>query len=47
VWTRARTSDEVTSGFEQLGEALAQAREAYQHTQEYDEALFGEDFTVE
>jgi SNF2 family DNA or RNA helicase len=47
VWTRARTPDEVTSGFEQLGEALAQAREAYQHTQEYDEALFGEDFTVE
>jgi SNF2 family DNA or RNA helicase len=47
VWTRARTPDEVTNGFEQLGEALVQAREAYQHTQEYDEALFGEDFTVE
>ena len=47
VWTRARTPDEVTSGFEQLGEALMQAREAYQHTQEYDEALFGEDFTAE
>jgi len=47
VWTRARTPDEVTSGFEQLGEALVQAREAYQHTQEYDEALFGEDFTTE
>jgi SNF2 family DNA or RNA helicase len=47
VWTRARTPDEVTSGFEQLGEALVQAREVYQHTQEYDEALFGEDFTAE
>jgi SNF2 family DNA or RNA helicase len=47
VWTRARTPDEVASGFEQLGEALVQAREAYQHTQEYDEALFGEDFTTE
>jgi len=47
VWTRARTSDEMASGFEQLGEALVQAREAYQHTQEYDEALFGEDFTTE
>jgi len=47
VWTRARTPDEAASGFEQLGEALVQAREAYQHTQEYDEALFGEDFTTE
>ena len=47
VWTRARTPDEVASGFEQLGEALVQAREAYRRTQEYDEALFGEDFTAE
>jgi SNF2 family DNA or RNA helicase len=47
VWTRARTPDEMASGFDQLGEALVQAREAYQHTQEYDEALFGEDFTAE
>ncbi len=47
VWTRAHTPEEATSGFEQLGETLVQAREAYQHTQEYDEALFGEDFAVE
>jgi hypothetical protein len=37
----------VATGFEQLGDALAQARETYQHTREYDEALFGEDFTAE
>jgi len=47
VWARARTPDEAASGFEQLGEALVQARQAYRHTQEYDEALFGEDFTAE
>jgi SNF2 family DNA or RNA helicase len=47
VWTRARTSEEAASEFEQLGDALAQAREVYQHTREYDEALFGEDFTAE
>lgn len=47
VWARARTPDEVASGFEQLGEALVQARRAYQLTQEYDEALFGEDFAAE
>jgi SNF2 family DNA or RNA helicase len=47
VWTRARTPDEVASGFEQLGEALMQARDAYRRTQEYDEALFGDDFTAE
>ena len=37
----------VAAGFEQLGGALVQAREDYQHTREYDEALFGEDFTAE
>jgi len=47
VWTQARTPDEMASGFEELGEALVQARETYQRTQEYDEALFGEDFTTE
>jgi SNF2 family DNA or RNA helicase len=47
VWTQARTPEEVATGFEQLGDALAQAREIYQHTREYDEALFGEDFTAE
>lgn len=47
VWTQARTPDEAVAGFEQLGDALAQAREVYQRTREYDEALFGEDFTAE
>ena len=47
IWTQARTPDEVAAGFERLGDALAQAREAYQHTLEYDEALFGEDFVAE
>jgi len=47
IWTRARTPGEEATGFEQLGSLLAQAREAYQRTQEYDEALFGEDFTAE
>ena len=47
VWTRARTPGEATAGFEQLGDALAQARQAYQRTREYDEALFGEDFAAE
>jgi SNF2 family DNA or RNA helicase len=47
VWTQARTPQEVAAGFEQLGGALVQAREDYQHTREYDEVLFGEDFTAE
>ena len=47
IWTQARTPDEAAAGFEQLGDALAQAREAYQHTLEYDEALFGEDFAAQ
>jgi len=47
IWTQARTPEEAAVGFEQLGDALTQAREAYQRTREYDEALFGEDFAAE
>jgi hypothetical protein len=47
VWTQARTPQEEAAGFERLGGMLIQAREAYQRTHEYDEALFGEDFTAE
>jgi SNF2 family DNA or RNA helicase len=47
LWTQARDTDEADATFEQLGDALVQAREAYRSTQEYDEALFGEDFTAE
>ena len=44
IWAHARTEEEVTTGFQQLGDALVQARQAYQRTRDYDEALFGEDF---
>lgn len=47
IWARARTGEDAAAGFERLGEALTQARRAYQCTREYDEALFGEDFTAE
>jgi SNF2 family DNA or RNA helicase len=47
IWTQGRMPADVAAGFEQLGDTLAQAREAYQQTREYDEALFGEDFTAE
>jgi SNF2 family DNA or RNA helicase len=47
LWTQAHSTDEASAAFEQLGDALARAREGYQHTREYDEALFGEDFTPE
>jgi SNF2 family DNA or RNA helicase len=46
TWAQAWTPEEVAAGFERLGEALAQAREAYQRTREYDEALFGEDLSA-
>jgi len=47
IWTQARTTEEAMSGFERLGDDLARARQAYQRTHEYDEALFGEDFAAE
>jgi len=47
IWVNAQTSEELETGFDQLGETLIQARQAHQKSQEYDEALFGEDFTAE
>jgi SNF2 family DNA or RNA helicase len=47
VWTGAESPDEVAAGFDRLGEKLAQARQSYQRTRQYDEALFGEDFAAE
>jgi hypothetical protein len=37
----------VATGFEHLGNTLVEARQAYRRAQEYDEALFGEDFVAE
>ncbi len=47
IWLQARSTAEVLTGFNQLGEAMVRARAAYQQTHEYDEALFGEDFSAE
>ena len=47
IWMSARTDEELHAGFNQLGETLIQARQAHQKSQDYDEALFGEDFSAE
>ncbi len=47
VWARARTREELAAGMEELGDALVRARQAYQETKNYDEALFGQDFGAE
>ncbi len=47
VWTRARSEAELEQGMAQLGETLARSRSAYERTQEYDDALFGEDFAAD
>ena len=47
VWVHAQSSAELQSGFEHLGDTLAAARQAHLKTQEYDDALFGEDFAAE
>jgi SNF2 family DNA or RNA helicase len=46
TWAQAQTPEEAAAGFAHLGEVLAQAREAYRRTHEYDEALFGEDLST-
>jgi SNF2 family DNA or RNA helicase len=47
VWVRGQNDEDLQAGFNQLGETLLQARQEYQKTREYDEALFGEDFSAE
>jgi SNF2 family DNA or RNA helicase len=47
IWVNAQNSAELDAGFDRLGETLIQARQAHQKSQEYDDALFGEDFSAE
>ncbi len=47
TWVTAQSQSELQTGFAQLSETLLQARQAYQQTKEYDDALFGQDFTAE
>jgi SNF2 family DNA or RNA helicase len=47
IWAQAQSPEHLQQGMAGLGEDLVKARAAYQHTQAYDEALFGEDFSAE
>jgi SNF2 family DNA or RNA helicase len=47
IWVEAQSPDELQTGFQKLGKTLAAARQAHQKSQEYDDALFGEDFAAE
>ena len=47
IWVQSQSAEELRAGFDKLGNTLVEARQAHQETKEYDEALFGEDFTAE
>jgi SNF2 family DNA or RNA helicase len=47
IWVEAQSPGELQTGFQKLGKTLAAARQAHQKSQEYDDALFGEDFAAE
>ncbi|MEI6737444.1 MAG: SNF2-related protein [Pseudomonadota bacterium] len=47
AWIGAQNAEDLREKFNQLGDKLIEARKAHQKTQEYDDALFGEDFTAE
>jgi SNF2 family DNA or RNA helicase len=47
IWVKSQSTEELQSGFEELGKTLVSARQMHQKTQEYDDALFGEDFAAE
>jgi len=47
AWLGAQNAEDLRVKFNQLGDRLVEARKTHQETQEYDEALFGEDFSAE
>lgn len=47
IWAQAQTDEQLAADMVALGDALVAARTAYQQMKEYDEALFGEDFSTE
>ncbi len=47
IWSQAQTAEELSINMAALGDALVEARAAYQQMKEYDETLFGEDFSTE
>ena len=47
IWAQAQTDEQLAAGMVALGDALVAARTAYEQMKEYDEALFGEDFSTE
>jgi SNF2 family DNA or RNA helicase len=47
TWIGAQTAEDLRAGFDDLGNKLLEARQMHRKSQEYDEALFGEDFSAE
>ena len=47
IWRQAQSTADLSMKMSDLGDALVKARTAYQEMKEYDEALFGEDFSTE
>lgn len=47
TWLQADQSESIKQAFETLGDSLLKAHHAYQETQEYDDALFGDDFSAD
>ncbi|MCB0116377.1 MAG: DEAD/DEAH box helicase, partial [Caldilineaceae bacterium] len=47
IWQQAADDDTLAANMTALGDQLVEARRTYQQAKEYDDALFGEDFSTE
>jgi SNF2 family DNA or RNA helicase len=47
IWSQAQNKEDLSQNMSALGDRLVEARRAYQEMKEYDDALFGEDFSTE
>ena len=46
VWLNSQDEASLETGMDELGDRLVQARKKMSKVQEFDETLFGEDFTT-
>ncbi|MFW0859908.1 MAG: DEAD/DEAH box helicase [Dehalococcoidia bacterium] len=46
IWVKSQSEEELREGFDQLGEEMLQAKQAYEEIRKWDEVLFGDDLEV-
>ncbi len=46
IWVKSQSEEDLKTGFDQLGEEMLRAKDAYAETKKWDEILFSDDLGV-